>query len=54
MSSLDSHDTTPRRAHANIGNNIALEMMEKAEQKQQAQKKDTSLPDKLTNKERMN
>ena len=43
-----------REQGANIGNNIALEMMEKAEQKQQAQKKDTSLPDKLTNNERMN
>ena len=43
-----------REQGANIGNNIALEMMEKTEQKQQAQKKDTSLPDKLTNNERMN
>ena len=43
-----------REQGSNIGNNIALEIMEKAEQKQQAQNKDTSLPDKLTNNEKMN
>lgn len=43
-----------REQRSNIGNNIALEIMEKAEQKQQAQNKDTSLPDKLTNNEKMN
>lgn len=43
-----------REQGVNIGNNVALEMMEKAEKKQQAQKKNTSLPNKLTDNERMN
>ena len=37
----------------NIGNDVALKMMEKAEQKQQAQNKDTSLPDNLSGNKRM-
>jgi len=37
-----------REQGANIGNQAALDMMAAAEKKQQAQKKDTSLADKLT------
>ena len=37
-----------RSQGANIGNKVALDMMTAAEKKQQAQKKDTSLGDKLT------
>ena len=36
----------------NIGNNVALKMMEEAEKKQQAQKVQTTLPDNLTGEER--
>ena len=37
-----------RSQGANIGNKVALDLMTAAEKKQQAQKKDTSLGDKLT------
>ena len=41
-----------RKQGADIGNAQALKFMEKAEQKQQKQKKDTSLPENLTGNER--
>lgn len=37
-----------RKQGQNIGNNVAIDMMDAAEKKQQAQKKDTNLSDKLT------
>lgn len=41
-----------RQQGANIGNSTALKVMEKAEKKQQQQKKDSALPENLTGNER--